>query len=182
MAEDKNKHKEVQATDEEVVKDDLINMNERLEEEVNKLEHVINYRHVKFANNYVKNGGNAGQAYIDAGYSVKNMASAYACASRLLKKDDIKALISKRTAIMLNNNLIASKDDVLMGLTEIAFREDSSDSDKISAYKLLGNFLQLWDNKQSVSTDITINLGGKKDKEILEGDYEEVSVTGIETE
>ena len=77
----------------------------------------------QFCDNYLANGLNATQAYLDAKYKVKSEATAASSASRLLRNDKVKAYIAKRLEI-LEQEKIADATEILKTLTRVIRREE----------------------------------------------------------
>ena len=96
-------------------------------------------RRETFIRRYLETG-NATKSAISAGYSQK---SAAAAGSRLLKKDEVKAVID---AELLRRAEMSGITDtyVLEGIRAIAENPDAKDADKLRAYELLGKHLRLW--------------------------------------
>lgn len=79
----------------------------------------------KFADNYLANGLNATQAYLEAGYKVKTEAAASA-ASRLLRTVKVSTYIDYQLD-MIEKSKIAEATEVLQTLTRIMRREETED-------------------------------------------------------
>lgn len=77
----------------------------------------------RFADEYII-GGNATQAYIDAGYSAKKRTVAEANARRLLGNDSVKAYIDKKMK-ELDEKAIASQEEILRYLTSLLRGEET---------------------------------------------------------
>ena len=107
-------------------------------------------RYELFAQGYAAEG-NATKAAIEAGYSER---TAYSQGHRLLKHAEIKArideLVAERAARMA-----LTGDNVLKGITEIAWSDKATDRDKLKAFDLLGRHLKLWTQKHELG-----GLGG----------------------
>ncbi len=76
-----------------------------------------------FATNYLANGLNATQAYIEAGYKVKSEAVATSCASRLLTNANVKEYIATQLEIM-EQEKVADASEILQTLTRVIRREE----------------------------------------------------------
>lgn len=76
-----------------------------------------------FCDNYLANGLNATQAYIEAGYKVKSEAVATSAASRLLTNVKVKEYIATRLEI-IEQAKIADTNEILETLTRIIRREE----------------------------------------------------------
>ena len=79
-----------------------------------------------FADNYLANGLNATQAYLEAGYKVKSEAAAASAASRLLRNVKVIAYIDYQMDI-IEKSKIAEATEVLQTLTRIMRREETED-------------------------------------------------------
>uniref|UniRef100_UPI0035A0F420 terminase small subunit n=1 Tax=Jeotgalibaca porci TaxID=1868793 RepID=UPI0035A0F420 len=77
----------------------------------------------QFCDNYLANGLNATQAYLDAKYKVKSESTAASSASRLLRNDKVKEYIAKRLEI-LEQEKIADATEILKTLTRVIRREE----------------------------------------------------------
>ncbi len=80
----------------------------------------------KFADNYLANGLNATQAYLEAGYKVKTEAAAASAASRLLRTVKVSTYIDYQLD-MIEKSKIAEATEVLQTLTRIMRREETED-------------------------------------------------------
>lgn len=76
-----------------------------------------------FCDNYLANGLNATQAYLDAGYKVKNERAAQSASSRLLSNVMVRDYIAKQLDI-LEDAKIAKTDEILKTLTRVMRREE----------------------------------------------------------
>ena len=79
-----------------------------------------------FSDNYLANGLNATQAYLEAGYKVKSEAAAASAASRLLRNVKVIAYIDYQMGI-IEKSKIAETTEVLQTLTRIMRREETED-------------------------------------------------------
>lgn len=79
-----------------------------------------------FSDNYLANGLNATQAYLEAGYKVKSEAAAASAASRLLRNVKVIAYIDYQMDI-IEKSKIAETTEVLQTLTRIMRREETED-------------------------------------------------------
>lgn len=76
-----------------------------------------------FCDNYLANGLNATQAYIDAKYKVKSETTAASAASRLLRNVKVKEYIANRLEI-IEQEKIADATEILQTLTRVIRREE----------------------------------------------------------
>lgn len=77
-----------------------------------------------FADNYLANGLNATQAYVEAGYKTKTEAGAASSASRLLRNDKVQEYIEYQLK-EIESAKIAKTEEVLQMLTKILRREET---------------------------------------------------------
>jgi phage terminase small subunit len=96
---------------------------------------------------------NATKAAIKAGYSKK---TAMKIGSENLHKLEIKQYIDKRMAEK-QGKAIASQDEILQILTNIARSKISKESDKIRATELIGKYYNVWHgDKTDFKAKVTI--------------------------
>lgn len=137
-------------------------------------EHGLSLKQKAFADIYMENA-NPGRAYIEAGYTVKNMNTAYACGHRLLKNAKVQAYIN-RLMSEKDNERIASADEVLELLTQLArgdmdeemivayqnkatwevAKRQAPPKDRAKALELLGKRYSLYTEKQQI--DVTADV------------------------
>ena len=117
----------------------------------------------KFVKEYVKNGGNATQAIIDAGYDVGSNGVARAMGSENLTKPNIASAV-KSLAERIPDDLLIQKHLELLNAQkifrttikgELVNEEESIDNNAISkgldmAYKLKGSYVSPGDEKPNV--------------------------------
>jgi hypothetical protein len=119
----------------------------------------LNPRQQRFVDHVASNGGNAAQAYRDAGYSTPTPTTATAGASRLLATDSVRnAVDAKRGHLQAASDI--SRVDVLKGLGEIAVDSDQPASARVSAWRTLADILGLVVRK----VDIQDHRGGLRDE------------------
>lgn len=120
--------------------------------------------------------GNATQAYIDAGYSVKKRSVADGNARKLLADQRIKDLLEKRIADK-DEAKIAKQDEVLQFLTSIMrgevtekiplglgmgeqtlVKNELEGKDRIRAAELLGKRYRLWSDNMELSGVVGVQI------------------------
>jgi hypothetical protein len=98
-------------------------------------------RQQRFVDHVASNGGNAAQAYRDAGYSTPTPTTATAGASRLLATDSVRnAVDAKRLHLQAASDI--SRADVIAGLALIA-QSGKQESARVSAWSKLADILGL---------------------------------------
>ena len=103
----------------------------------------------RFIDHAASNGGNAAQAYRDAGYSAPNDHTAAAGAARLLTSVDITTAIARKTDHLQAQSDI-SRADVIAGLTAIA-QSDEPASARVSAWSKIADILGLVTRKTEIT-------------------------------
>lgn len=119
--------------------------------------------------------GNAGQSYIDAGYSAPTMNTAYVNANKLLRNHKIKSYIDQQM-LSKDNERIASADEVLAFLTSVQRGEvteqtplvlgkefkvidkEPSIKDRTKAAELLGKRYSLFTEKHELSGSLGLSI------------------------
>ena len=128
-------------------------------------------KQIKFAREYVSNGGNATRAAIDAGYSAH---TAHVIGPESLEKPSVQELIEEFKSQVLKAAKITPEIIAAMLMEEAVGKEDSSSNSRIQAMRILTDFVGAFDkNKQKVEHSGGIDLSDKSDdelKQILEGD------------
>ncbi|MDF1507631.1 terminase small subunit [Robertmurraya sp. DFI.2.37] len=129
----------------------------------------------RFADYYIESG-NATDAYLKAGYSVKSADVAKVNASRLLTNANVKTYIDERIAEK-DNKRIAKQDEVLEFLTNVLrgevqeqfplglgmgeqklVKKELDGKDRIKAAELLGKRYAMWTDKQQVDGNIGVTI------------------------
>lgn len=106
----------------------------------------LSARQKRFIAEYLKDC-NGGKAAIRAGYSE---VSARVQAVKLLKRNDVKALVSKGLAKQVKRTEVKA-DQVIAELALVAFSKIEKTSDKLKALELLGKHLSLFTEKREVT-------------------------------
>jgi phage terminase small subunit len=106
-------------------------------------------KQLRFIDHLASNGGNAAQAYRDAGYSAPNDQTAAAGASRLLTNVEIATAIARKTDHLQTQTDI-SRADVIAGLTAIALSEEPAGA-RVSAWSKIADILGLVTRKVDIS-------------------------------
>lgn len=127
----------------------------------------LTFQQRKFVNEYLKHGIGRNAA-ISAGYSEK---SADSMASQLLKLPKIKKAIKAKEDEFEMAALI-TKESVLSGIYDIANDKEASRTEKLNAYKLLGQHLAMFTDKQIIQNENSNPFKKMSDDEILKM-YEE---------
>lgn len=122
----------------------------------------LNFQQRKFVNLYLS-GESAKNAAIKAGYSEK---SAESMGSQLIKKDKIKKEIDRKEKEFEMAALI-TKESVLSGILNVANDQEASNTEKLNAYKLLGQYLALFTDKQIIQSTNTNPFEQLSDDEIM---------------
>ena len=118
-----------------------------------KKEKILTKREL-FIEEYVKSL-NATQSAINAGYSPK---TARQQGHRLLTNANIKKKIDDLLKQRLENCNVDT-EFILQGLKDIATNEHYPCKDRVKAYSLLGDYLQMWNGNNKSSNDkFSINL------------------------
>lgn len=137
----------------------------------------LNHKQKLFANEYIKNGQNATQAYIQAGYSPKNENVAAVEGSKLLRKPNVSAYIDTELK-KIEEKAILSRDEILRLLAQGARGEmkeqkpmfnpikgsfdtvdvDIVPRDRMKALELAGKTMSLFTDKLDISGDIEIKV------------------------
>lgn len=121
--------------------------------ELDMLRDKMKVSHVKFAEEYHKNGGNGTQACKSAGYSDK---SSYAQATRLLKNENIQKYISILQQLT-SNYFDVEREDIINKLTDIAFSGNYPAGQQLEAIKML-NQMNGW-NAPTKSETVVNHVG-----------------------
>ena len=103
----------------------------------------------RFIDHAASNGGNAAQAYRDAGYSAPNDRTAANGASRLLVNVGIATAIARKTDHLQTQSDL-TRADVIAGLTAIA-QSDEPASARVSAWGKIADILGLVTRKVDIS-------------------------------
>lgn len=118
-----------------------------------------------FCEKYVEYGLNGTQAALAAGFGNGNPASAAVQASRKLKQDNIQDYIN-----LLLDNVAKSAElnasAILAGIKNIAYNPAAPHSTQLQAFKLLGEYLNIFDNKPQVIVNNNISTGDLSNEEI----------------
>ena len=128
-------------------------------------------KQVRFAREYVSNGGNATRAAIESGYSPQ---TARGMAHENLSKPQVQELIEDFQKQVADAALISPESVATSLMEEAKGKEDSTASSRIQALKVLTDFVGSFDkNRQQVHHSGGIDLSDKSDdelKQILEGE------------
>lgn len=136
------------------------------------MEQELSERQRRFADLYIETG-NATQSYIKAGYKASTPATAWNCASRLLRSARVSSYIN-RVLSSKNSERIASQDEVLELLTQLARGEMTEEmivayqnkatyekatrqappKDRAKALELLGKRYLLFTDRQQIEANV----------------------------
>lgn len=135
--------------------------------EENKVELKLRGKQIRFVLEYIANEGNATKAAIAAGYS---HGCARQIASENLSKPHVKKAIEKHEKAIAIAAGITPEIIAEMIMNEATgLNEDSNQSGRISALKLLSDYVGGFDkNKNKVEHSGGVDLRGKSDAELLE--------------
>lgn len=115
----------------------------------------------KFVNEYLKHGIGK-KAAITAGYSPKGADS---MASQLLRNPKIKKAIEAKEKEFEMAALI-TKESILAGILEIATDKNATNSEKLNALKLLGQYKAMFTDKQIVENKNSNPFESMSDEEL----------------
>lgn len=115
----------------------------------------------KFVNAYLRTGVGKNAA-IEAGYSEK---SADSMGSQLLKNPKIKKAIEVKEKQFELASYV-TKENVLSGILDIANDKDATNSEKLNAFKLLGQHLAMFTDKQIIQSEQSNPFEGMTDDEL----------------
>lgn len=129
----------------------------------------------RFADYYIEMG-NATEAYLKAGYSVKSNDVAKANASRLLTNANVSEYVANLMESK-DKERIASQDEILTYLTKVMRGETTEETlqgvgkgaqtisdievsakDRIKAAELLGKRYKLWIEKQEIDANLGVTI------------------------
>jgi phage terminase small subunit len=117
----------------------------------------LSIKQLAFVNEYMK-CMNATQAYMRV-YPKSSYEAANANSARLLSNTIVKAEIEKR---MKANTM--SANEVIAGISSVAFAPDVKTSDRLRAFELLGKFHKLFTDKFEVAGKKVIKVTFKKEE------------------
>ncbi|KYG34920.1 terminase small subunit [Alkalihalobacillus trypoxylicola] len=127
----------------------------------------LTFQQRKFVNAYLKSGVGR-KAALEAGYSEK---SADSMASQILKLPKVKKAIQAKEKEFEMASLV-TVENVLAGILDIANHKEATRTEKLNAYKLLGQHLAMFTDKQIIQNEHSNPFEQMSDDEILKA-YEE---------
>ncbi|MEK5486788.1 terminase small subunit [Lysinibacillus sp. FSL M8-0355] len=128
-----------------------------LQNEIAKVRNELNFKQLRFCDAYLNNGGNATQAYREAGYNCSSDASYTTQASRLLKKAYIQKYINLCNQL---NSIYCSLDraDVIRKLEHIITVSEFPIGQQLEAMKML-NQMNGWNAPEK--SEVVVNTDDK---------------------
>lgn len=120
---------------------------------------MLNPRQEKFCEEYLSNGGNAAEAYIAAGFNVKDGDIAKSAACRLMKKPGVKARL-KELMNRIPEERIASVSECQEKLSEIMRDVTVKAIARIKAAEILMRSQGAFETQINVSADVPIIISG----------------------
>lgn len=136
----------------------------------------LTQRQLKFVLEYVKTG-NSRKSALEAGYSPANADSQ---GSHLLRNPKVKAKIDELTNDMVERASV-DHDFVIGNLVEIAQTKSESTANRIKALELLGKYMSMFNDKQTIEQNISVKDYSNMSEEELDRELKKIEAIDMET-